>query len=698
MFYTDVSRLGNSILFSGYIKGEKVNKKFQFNPSLYSFDKNGKFKGLDGSNLSEISFSSIKEASEYVNTYSDVSEHKIYGMRDWVFQWIAKELPLQIKFDPSLIKILSFDIEVDSDGQGFPNPDHALFPITAISFHFSTEPSKFYCISTVPYDVEKRTVLNEYDVIYYRTNSEIDLLRTFMSLWQNNSPDIITGYNSVFFDTPYLINRINNLFDESTVNCLSPWNKISSREKRVNNDMKKYYDILGVQQLDYMDIFKKFAVAMETPENYQLNTVAELVLGEGKVDYSEEESLEGLYRNNPQLFIDYSLQDTYLVVAMEKRLQFLQIAIMLAYKTGSNYIDTLGTTAMWDAFIHRVLLKENIIIPSKEITVGNTEYEGAYVKPPQVGIHKWVVSFDFASLYPNIIIQLNISPETIIKNERDLICRPLDFLEKGIRNPKPKYAMGANGVYFDKSKQGILPRLVEDTYNERVLLKNKMLDLERNLENTGNLNEKEIDNIKRQMNIYKNQQHTLKILLNSVYGALGSKYFRFSNVKIAEAITLTGQLAFHLTVAAVNKKLNSILKTQDIDFIATGDTDSVGSDTKIVINGQLLTIEEYFNSCKTEIKTDHINKKYIRRSESYDLTPSISKSGTLEYKPITYVMKHTVKKRMFKISDGKNTVIVTEDHSIIVKNKLNNKIHEIKPQDLNSKNHKIINIITTDTD
>ena len=483
MFYTDVSRQGNYILFSGYDNKEKVNRKYMFEPSLYTQDKNGEYSCIDGTRVTEKTFATIKDANEFIKNYDGVSNHKIYGMQNWVYQWIAKEFPLNIQFEPSLVKTLTFDIEVDSEGEGFPDPRLAKHPITSISFHFSTDPNVYYAISTVEYDTSKREVVVDKEVIYYRVGSEHDLLRTFISLWQSNSPDIITGYNSQFFDIPYLINRINKLFGDGFARCLSPWGIIHEKEKKVNNEMRQSFVIVGVQQLDYIDIIKKFGVALETPENYQLNTVAELIIGEGKVDFSDENiSLDDLYRTNPQKFIDYNIKDTYLIVAMEDRVKFLQIAIMLAYKTGANFIDTLGTTAIWDAFIHRVLLKENTIIPPKAFT-SSGDYEGAFVKEPVVGIHKWLVSFDFASLYPNIIIQHNISPETLVTDKEFVPLVPRDFMTKNIINKYPEYSMAANGTLFRKDKQGIIPRLVESVYNERVSIKDEMLELERELEN-----------------------------------------------------------------------------------------------------------------------------------------------------------------------------------------------------------------------
>lgn len=575
MFYTDVSRLGNDILFSGYDGNKKVNKRIQFAPSLYERGQ-GEFECFDGGRAREIKFSTIKEANEFIQSYSGSSNHSIYGMQNWIFQWVAKNFPLEIEFDPSLIKTIIFDIEVDPEGKGFPDPNKAEMPVTAISFHISTVPDRYFEISTVDYDVSKRTVLLDKEVEYIKVQNETEVLRTFLSIWQSENFDIISGWNVQYFDIPYLVHRIERVLGNGLSSRLSPWGKVLAKERTLNNEVRKIYTIVGIQTLDYIDVFKKFGVALETPENYQLNTVAEMIIGEGKVEYSEEEeSITNLYRANPQKFIDYSLKDSYLIVEMEKKLQFLQIAIMIAYKTGANYIDTLGTTAVWDSFIHRVLLSEKTVIPPRRDEDGGW-FEGAYVKPPQVGIHRWITSFDFASLYPNIIIQLNISPETIVKNERDMACKPADFLaDPTLKNPKPHYSMAANGVYFKKDKQGVIPRLTEATYNERVIVKGKMLELQKMAEKETDPDKKE--ELQFSITALKNKENSLKVLINSLYGAFGSKYFRYFSLPAAEAVTLTGQLAFHLTLSAVNKKLSKMMGYSDeiVDYGITGDTDSV---------------------------------------------------------------------------------------------------------------------------
>jgi DNA polymerase elongation subunit (family B) len=253
--------------------------------------------------------------------------------------------------------------------------------------------------------------------------------------------------------------------------------------KNIRGEEETVFDIVGIQQLDYLKVFKKFGVALETPENYQLNTVAQLILGEEKVQYDEEyDSLDQLYLENYQKFVDYGLYDTDLIVQLERSLQFISIAIMIAYKTGTNFSDALGTTAVWDSFIHRYLREKFVAIPPQDYNANAVNFEGGYVKDPQKGIYDWILSFDFASLYPNLIVQFNMSPETIVNEEREFY-KPKDFLEnENLKNRKPQYAMAANGVYFRKDQQGVLPALIEEVYAERVAIKNNMLSLQNQLE------------------------------------------------------------------------------------------------------------------------------------------------------------------------------------------------------------------------
>ena len=245
----------------------------------------------------------------------------------------------------------------------------------------------------------------------------------------------------------------------------------------------------------------------------------------------------------------------------------------MAYRGGVNYNDTLGTTAIWDSIIFRDLSKQGIVIPAMEEKF-KSDYPGGYVKPPQVGLHEWVVSFDLNSLYPNIIVQWNMSPETIVDGKRETLD-PDTALNGNIPQLKGDYALAANGVYFTKEKQGVLPKIIVDYSNERKAVKKQMLASQQELETIDKSNVVEKYRVERDIARYENQQMAIKILLNSLYGALGNRYFRYFDLRVAEGITLTGQTVIRWAERSVNDFMNKIVGTNNKDYVIAIDTDSV---------------------------------------------------------------------------------------------------------------------------
>ncbi len=279
-------------------------------------------------------------------------------------------------------------------------------------------------------------------------------------------------------------------------------------------------EIIGISQLDYMDIFQKFGYSFGPQESYRLDHIAYVVLGERKLAF--DGTLHTLYKTDHQKFIDYNIKDVDLVDRMEDKIAMITLTMTMAYKAGVNYSDTMGTVAIWDSLIHRYLLAQNIIVPPNKESF-KSDYEGGYVKDPQCGVHDWVCSFDVNSLYPNIIVQWNMSPETIIRKVEPNITvdKILDgyVTETGI---KDNMSMAATGQYFDNSKQGFMPKIIEEMYDERVLIKKKMLASKQELEKCDKSNKTEVYRIERDIAHYENQQTAIKILLNSLYGALGN--------------------------------------------------------------------------------------------------------------------------------------------------------------------------------
>lgn len=383
-FYVSINRYGNSLLYRGYQDGVRVKKKVSFKPTLYVKGKgNSEFTSLDGVNVDAIKMDSMRDAKEFVEKYDGVENFTIYGNTNYIAQYIAQEFPGEIKFDRSKIRVHTIDIEVYSadTGGGFPEPDQAAHPVTAICVKDSVL-NQYFVWATGEYDTEKAE-LTACKINYIKCKDESSLLKSFVGFWHNEftCPDAITGWNIRTFDIPYLVNRINKLLGEDEVKKLSPWGMVESKMVSMRKGQVQIYELTGIAQLDYMDLFQKFGYSFGPQENYRLDTIAEVVLGERKMSYAEYGTLANLYRENHQLYIDYNIKDVWLVDRMEDKIAMITLCMTMAYKAGVNYSDTFGTVAIWDALIHRTLMADKIIVPPNKNSF-KTDYEGGYVKDP----------------------------------------------------------------------------------------------------------------------------------------------------------------------------------------------------------------------------------------------------------------------------------------------------------------------------
>lgn len=574
-FYTSVHRMGGSILYRGYTdNGARIHERVKFAPTFFVKAKEGhwteKWTALDGTKVEPMKFDSINDAKEFFETYKDVDNFKVFGNNNYVAQFINERFPGEIKADLRHIAVGNIDIEVKSD-DGFPFPEHAAYPVTSIAMK-NSKSSIYHVWGLKHYDASKCTTVPEGCMVrYVKCNDEAELLMKFLTYWEEHYPDVITGWNIRLFDIPYLVNRIMKILGEEWAKKLSPWNIVNYRQIGVKGKSLDAYEIYGVQQLDYMDLFQKFGYVYGPQESYSLNHICHVILGERKLSYEEYGSLHNLYDQDHQKFIDYNIRDVVLVDKLEQQTGLLALALIIAYKGGVNYPDTLGTTAIWDSIIYRYLSQKNIAIPPST-DKHRPEYPGGYVKDPHVGRHEWVVSFDLNSLYPMTIVQYNMSPETIVEGVYGMPC-DVDFYLKGMQLPdeikKLNVAVAANGVMFRKDKQGFLPEIIEGYYGERKATKKKMLGVKQKYEETH------AEDLKREMNQLDNTQQAIKILLNSLYGALGNKYFRYFDIRIAEGITLSGQLSIRWAEKYMNIAMNKIMNTTAIDYVLYMDTDSL---------------------------------------------------------------------------------------------------------------------------
>jgi DNA polymerase elongation subunit (family B) len=544
-FYTNVSRFGNNILYRGYENGKRVEERIPFSPTLFveSSKASGKYKSLYGVPVEPIQMGSMSEARDFVSQYKNIPNFTVHGNTNYVSQFLSNRFPYDVKFDPDMVDILYMDIEVASD-QGFPDPEEAKHPVISICVK-SSKSSDYIVWGMGDYDAPE-------NVTYFKVADEISLLNSFLGWWEGNTPDIVTGWNSKLFDMTYLVHRIQGLMGSDSYKRLSPWKLARARTvPTMGGREQTAWELEGITQLDYLDLFKKFTLnTYGQQESYKLDNIAHVVLGERKLSYEEYGSLHNLYKEDYQKFIDYNIKDVALVERLEEKIGIISLVMTMSYGAKTNLVDALGTTAIWDTIIYNELLQQNIVIPPKPgIDHDAGKIVGGYVKDPQVGAHDWVVSFDLNSLYPNIIVQYNMSPETM-----------------DLRNQTG--ASTANGTCYRTDFEGIMPKVIKKFSSNRTKIKKEMIEAKQEYEkNPSRKLENRIANL-------DNQQMGIKILMNSLYGALANKWFRYFDHRIAEGVTLSGQRAIKTAEKAVNDEMNNLLETDD-DYVVAIDTDSV---------------------------------------------------------------------------------------------------------------------------
>jgi DNA polymerase elongation subunit (family B) len=573
-FYTNVQTYGNNILYRGVSDGQKVKIKIPYQPTF--FEKSNKVTGytsLEGVNLQPHKFDSMREAREYLRQFEGVSGKTIYGQNRFEYAFIGEQHRNMVDWDMDKISIAVLDIEVGSEN-GFPDPYEANEPVTAIALKFYNE--HMFVWGCGDYEVQGQER-------YTKCKDEYHLLKFFLKFWQEKAPDVLSGWNTKFFDVPYLVNRMRKILGEDEAKKLSPWNLISEREAFVMNRRMKVYELVGIADFDYLELYKWYAPGGKSQESYRLDHIANVEVGEKKMDYSEYENLHSLYRLNFQKFIEYNIKDVELILRMDEKLKLLELGLTLAYDTKTNYDDVFAQTRMWDALTYNHLMERNIVVPPRIIKDKDAAFEGAYVKEPQVGMHRWVASFDLNSLYPHLMMQYNISPETLIE-PRDYTQDMIDVLSQGVSVDKllkkqvdtthmKGVTLTPNGQFFRTDLQGFLPKMMEDMYEDRKKFKKLMLQAKQEKENEKDESKKY--EIEKRIARYNNLQLAKKVSLNSAYGALGSQYFRFYDLRMALGVTTAGQLSIRWIENALNSYLNKILKTENKDYVIASDTDSI---------------------------------------------------------------------------------------------------------------------------
>ena len=558
-FYTNVTPWGNTLLVREYVNGERLNRKVKYSPTLFcKVIKETNYKTLDGQYVTPIKHDTIKEAKEWLKSYED-QPHLVYGNTLFQYNYIADEYPNYVKWDIDKILVVTIDIEVACEN-GFPNPEEAIEPLLSITIK-NHQNKQIIVWGTGEYKNTRD------DVTYVKCDTEKMLIQEFLTFWEKNQPDVITGWNTEFFDIPYLCNRIKNLYEPKEINRLSPWGNVSDRQVYKMGRQQQVYDILGVSHLDFYDLYRKFTYTSR--ESYRLDHIAHIELGESKDD-NPYETFREWYLKDFQSFIDYNIQDVEIVDRLEDKMRLIELCLTMAYDAKVNYMDVLGSVKYWDILIYNELRKKNIVIPQKIQREKSEKFEGAYVKDPIVGLHKWVMSFDLNSLYPHLIMQYNISPETLVADEKVKNMSVEKLLNKEVDTSILKDAtMTPNGALFKTTQKGFLPELMQKMYDDRVKFKQLMIEAQKDYEKTKD------PKLLRDISKFNNIQMAKKISLNSAYGAIGNVWFRYYNLLVAEAITTSGQLAIRYIEHTLNQYLNKILDTRGEDYIIASDTDSV---------------------------------------------------------------------------------------------------------------------------
>ena len=568
---------------------------FKDEPYAYRKSRNGKYKSIFGDSLERITKFNFRDPTLFssdipvdtrvlIDAYGDSDEVSINHRRAYI------------------------DIEVDSVG-GYPNIEDPIKEVTAIAL-LDEAKDTYYC-----FILDKDGVVqneNKDNTIILPYLNEEDLLVAFLKKWDEVKPTIVSGWNIDGFDFPYLHARLVRVLGEEVANALSPINICYF------NKYKNKMTIAGVNALDYLVLYKKYSGKNLT--NYRLDTVAKEELKIGKIEY--EGSLNDLMKSDIKKFIEYNLHDIILVKKMNDQLQFVELAMSICHVCHVGYEEFGMSSKFLEGALLTYLRRKKLIAPNKKLKLDVVDrdddladdvgFEGAYVKDPVPGRYDWVCSADINSLYPSVIMSLNISPETkvgiikdwdsekLVKKSGDKIAfdnEVYTYEDFGKIIVDNNLSVSANGIVYDQSKLGCIPDILKTWFAERVEYKTKMKDASTRKD-------------KEQYVFWKRRQHVQKILLNSLYGVLGLSIFRFYDLDNAAAVTLTGQEIIKTSAKYVNGKFNKRCGTKDKDYVIYIDTDSLYLDIKSLADHEKIEDVKPFAIKTIGTVSDELNDFY----------------------------------------------------------------------------------------
>ena len=573
MFYTNVSLIGEKIHVRYVENGVKKQNKIKFAPSYYLPKRNGEFRSLTGETFAEVPCDSIADYRKKISNMDDLSKEKLSGNPKLEFDFIYRYFEDDIDFDMNLINIAYLDIEVYANDGKFPEPRDADYPINAISIRMNGITNVF----ALKFNAKSIYENERTDIRVKLYEHEELLLSDFLEFWKRSEIDIISGWNVSNFDITYICRRIENLFGNKSLRSLSPYGMVHSYEKKNSyDDVDLIYSIKGLSQMDYLALYKKFTFTNQ--ESYKLDYIANVELGDRKTDVSDYDNLFELYEKDFQLFLDYNIQDTELIEKLDQKMKLMEIGLGLAYFSKVNFEDIFSPMRYWENIIQNYLFEQKIVNPiAKKKNTKSEKFGGAFVFEPIPQRAEQVVSFDFTSLYPSVMMAFNISPECIVDESEisieDILDRKADLSNDYERD----LVVAANGVRFTKEKMGFIPALVARMLDLRKDYKTKMLENKKQIETlkkSGGSPE-EIQECQRLVVAFNNKQMVTKVAANSFFGICGLQHFRFYDIRLAEAITFSAQAANRFVERYIKKYLNETFKfDEEKTFTVYGDTDS----------------------------------------------------------------------------------------------------------------------------
>ena len=589
------------IIYVAERKGGK--REYREYPAEYIFyykDQRGKHTSIYGDSLTRVRTTSGKAFNKEKKMHqgrrlfeSDVNP---------VFRCLASNY---LNAEAPALQKCFFDIEVDFNKEkGFAEPKDPFNPITSIALYLDWL-DELICLCIKPSGMsqeEAERIVGRFDNTILCDN-ESQMLEMFITLIQD--ADVLSGWNSEGFDIPYIVNRTARVLSKSKTREFCLWNQYPrKREYERYGKEQETYDLTGRIHLDLLELYRKYTY--HEMHSYSLDAISEHELGERKIPY--EGTLDQLYNNDFEKFIEYNRQDTMLLKRLDDKLQFIDLANVLAHANTVLIQTTMGAVAVTDQAIINEAHQRGFIVPDRRHDKDTTTAAGAYVAYPKKGMHEWIGSMDLNSLYPSIIRACNMSPETIVGQvrhslTRDMLeehsykiaeawdgkfaCKEYELVEAKDReqilfvdfeNGETIEATGAeiydmiwhgdhpwtltaNGTILRNDIKGVVPGLLERWYAERKELQK-------------NAKQAQADGDKQKFEFWDKRQLVKKINLNSLYGAILNPGSRFFDSRLGQSTTLTGRCIARHMGAEVNKIL-----TGDYDHVGKtiiyGDTDSV---------------------------------------------------------------------------------------------------------------------------